>query len=95
MDHELKKQIEAEVKKGISAYLQASGFSDRKLTDTPLDALQVVPRKYVNISSNLSARPASVAATLGQRFYATDIAVPLVFDGTNWRNGIGSIIATN
>ena len=34
-------------------------------------------------------------AITGQQYYATDVNIPLFFDGANWRNGVGSIIASN
>ena len=68
---------------------------NKKIGDTPTDNLQLVPRKYVNLNGNLVNRPASVIAQIGQQYYATDINIPLFYDGTNWRNGIGSIIASN
>lgn len=68
---------------------------DKKIGDTPTDNLQLVPRKYVNLNGTLSNRPASVLAVIGQQYYATDINVPLFYDGTKWRNGVGSVIASN
>lgn len=70
-------------------------FSNRRIGDTPTDNLQLVPRKYVNLNGTLALRPASVLAIVGQKYYATDINVPLFYDGTKWRNGVGSIIASN
>lgn len=71
----------------------------KRIGDTPTDNLQLVPRKYVNLNGTLALRPASVLAVTGQQYYATDINVPLFFDGAtptgHWRNGVGSIIASN
>lgn len=71
----------------------------KRIGDTPTDALQLVPRKYVNLNGTLALRPASVLAVTGQQYYATDINVPLFFDGAtptgHWRNGVGSILASN
>lgn len=74
----------------IKRYLQTGGFTDRKLTDTPTDDYQVVNRKYVNSHGLLAARPTAVT---GQRYFATDTGIPMVYDGSSWRNGVGSIVA--
>ena len=77
-------------------HLLASGlFVSRKITDTPTDSLQVVNRKYVNMNGTVASRPNSSVATIGQSFYATDTNIPMTFDGTNWRNGVGSVVALN
>lgn len=67
----------------------------KKIGDTPTDNLQLVPRKYVNLNGTLANRPASILAQIGQQYYATDINVPLFYDGAKWRNGVGSILASN
>lgn len=85
---------EEETKKLIKQELKSS-FAQKRVGDTPTDALQLVNRKYVNLNGTLANRPASVLAILGQQYYATDINIPLFYDGTKWRNGIGSVIASN
>ena len=67
----------------------------KKIGDTPTDNLQLVPRKYVNLNGTVANRPASVLAQIGQQYYATDINVPLFYDGKVWRNGVGSVLASN
>ena len=75
---------------------KSSSFTNRQLGDTPNDALQFSPRKYVNLSGTVAQRPASVAASLGQQYFATDLNKPLFFDGNNhWRDATSSIIASN
>lgn len=93
MDKELEKQIDERIKKVIPVYLKTAGFIDRKLADTPTDDLMVTPRRYVNLSSNLGARPIASVATTGQFFFDTTNNQSMWFDGTNWRNGVGSVIA--
>lgn len=81
----------------ISKQILSKDFGKR-IGDTPTDNLQLVPRKYVNLNGTLALRPASVLAVTGQKYYATDINIPLFYDGGtpgHWRNGIGSIIASN
>jgi len=68
----------------------------KRVGDTPNDALQLTPKKYVNAFGSVAGRPASVAASVGQQFFATDLGYPIFF-GTNnaWVNSAGSIIASN
>lgn len=89
MNQEDKKEVE-----NIAKQILNKSFSKR-IGDTPTDALQLVNRKYVTLNGTLALRPASVLAIVGQQYYATDINTPLFYDGTRWRNGIGSIIASN
>lgn len=57
LDDKLNKAIDERIAKVVPVYLQSSAFVDRKLTDTPTDALQVTPKKYVD------AQVSSVATT--------------------------------
>lgn len=79
--------------KVVGEYLKTSAFTGRKLTDTPTDALQVVNRRYVNLNGTVATRPTSSVATVGQHYFATDTFIPMVFDGSSWRNGVGSVVA--
>lgn len=92
-DTQFKKTIGEEAVKAVKQYLQASAFTDRKLTDTPTDANQVVPRKYVTANGSVAGRPTSSVATVGQFFLATDTGMPMWFTSAGWRNGSGSIVA--
>ena len=47
-DTGLLKTIDNRVFHIIPSFLKGRGFTDRKLTDTPTDDLQVVPKKYVD-----------------------------------------------
>lgn len=89
MNTEDKREVEK-----IAKQILNKSFSKR-IGDTPTDSLQLVNRKYVTLNGTLALRPASVLAVVGQSYYATDINVPLSYDGTRWRNGVGSIIASN
>ena len=96
MDEEkIKNVVNKMIDERIKKQLQSNLFSSRKLTDTPTDDLMLVNRRYTNLNGTIATRPASVAAIVGQSYYATDIAMPVVYDGTNWRNGVGSIVAIN
>lgn len=90
---EIQKIIDERIKLVVPQILQGSGFTDRKLTDTPTDANSVVPRKYVNMNGSVASRPTSSVATVGQFYLSTDTNIPSWYTTTGWRNGIGSIIA--
>ena len=68
-----------------------AGFGER-VGDTPTDALQLVPRKYVNMYGSIAGLPA--ASVIGQQYFATDLGRPLFRrqDG-KWVDGAGSINA--
>lgn len=93
-NEQLKKLIDEQVGKIIKDYMKSSAFTDRKLTDTPTDALSVVNRKYVNLNGVVASRPNSSVATVGQRYFATDTKIPMTYDTTGWVNGSGSIVAS-
>lgn len=84
--NEIKKMIDLASKRDYS----------KRIGDTPTDALQLTPRKYVNLYGSVVGRPASVAATVGQQFFATDLGFPIYF-GTNnaWVDSTGSVVAFN
>lgn len=85
--------FEDKVKKVVAVYLKTEGFKIRKITDTPTDDLQVVPRKYVNLYGTTSQRPTSSVASRGQQFFDTTIGRPVYFNPNSsvWTDGAGSI----
>ena len=87
MDTESLKRL---IRETLREELKSGLFTARKLTDTPTDDLQVVNRKYTNL--NGTTRPTSSVAVLGQRFFDTSVKTLITWDGTTWRNGVGSII---
>lgn len=91
MDNQQKREVQLIV----NEYLKTSAFTTRKLTDTPTDDLQVVPRKYVNLNGLVANRPKSSVASVGQSYFATDTAIPMTYSAGGWRNGVGSIVALN
>lgn len=93
MDDELTKKIDERIKKLVPELLTGSTFTQRKLTDMPTDALEVVPRKYVTLNGTVASRPNSSVATIGQPYYATDTGIPMTFSSLGWRNGVGSVVA--
>lgn len=86
-----KKQVQDIIKE----YLGSVGFTDRKLTDTPTDALSVVNRKYVTANGALTARPVSSVATVGQRYFDTTGNRPIWYTTAGWRDATSSIVALN
>lgn len=88
-------ELETKIDERIRAFAQRSGFSARKLTDTPTDDYAVVPRGYVTANGAVTSRPASSVATVGQFFLATDTNIPMWYTAAGWRNGVGSVVALN
>ena len=93
MEDELTKKIDERIKKLVPEILKSSAFSDRKITDTPTDNLSVINRKYLNLNGAVTNRPNSSVAVIGQNYFATDTNIPMRFDGSAWRNGVGSVVA--
>lgn len=89
----LNKLIDERIASRVKEILKGSAFTDRKLTDTPTDALSVVNRKYVNLNGTVVNRPNSSVATNGQSYFATDTNIPMTYSATGWVNGVGSIVA--
>lgn len=79
----------------IQKYMNQTGFSGRKLTDTPTDSLQMVNRKYVTQNGSVAGRPNSSVATIGQFYLDTNSNTPMWKVTAGWANGIGSIVAGN
>lgn len=69
---------------------------DKRVGDTPNDALQLTPRKYVNLYGSVAGRPASVAASIGQQYFNTTVGYPMFFTtNNNWVSATGSVVASN
>lgn len=89
-------QIDDKMKRAIldivQSYLKSSAFTDRKLTDTPTDALQIVNRKYVTNNGNTANRP--TASVIGQPYLDMSLAAgngkPVWFNGTGWIDAAGT-----
>lgn len=78
----------------IRDYNKSGGFSDRKLTDTPTDALAVVNRKYVTNNGPSSNRPTS--SIIGQRYFDTTLASgrgkPIYWNGNGFVDATGTFV---
>ncbi len=63
-------------------------FTQRKLTDTPTDALAVVNRKFVTANGLSAVRP--VSPVVGQFYFDTTVGFPIWWSGANWVNASGT-----
>lgn len=90
MDTELEKKIKELIKTEVPKILKGTGFTDRKVTDTPTDALQVVNRAYV--TNHGTVRP--ISSVVGQPFLDMNLASGrgkiIYWNGTGWIDGTGS-----
>lgn len=88
---EIEKLIEEKFKRLVPDYLESKAFTQRKLSDTPTDNLQVVPRKYVNMNGSIASAP--IGSIIGQQYFASDLGYP-VFKNANsrWANSVGSVV---
>lgn len=88
---EVRKVIRAEATKLYKQMLKTT-FTERKLTDTPTDDLQVVNRKYVNLYGSIASAP--TGSVYGQQYFDTTNGYP-IFKNQNsrWVNSVGSIIS--
>lgn len=85
------KQItEEKVLEIIKGYMKSSAFTDRKLTDTPTDSLQVVNRKYVTLNGTSANRPTS--SILGQYYFDTTLGQPVWWDGVSFVDADGNVV---
>ena len=90
-EEEVKKLIDERIRILIPEYLKTAAFTDRKLTDMPTDALQVVPRKFVTNNGSTAGRP--TGSTVGQPYFDTDLGYPIWKNqNTRWVSGTGSIV---
>lgn len=94
-ERDFERMLDERIRAGIIQFLGQRGFSDRKVTDTPTDALSVVNRKYVNLSGTVANRPTSSVAVMGQRYFATDTNIAMTYNASSsvWANGVGSVVA--
>lgn len=85
-EEQIKKLMEEQIKR----YMKGKGFTDRKLTDTPTDNLQVVNRKYVTNNGVSANRP--IASVVGQSYFDTTISRPIWWNGTNFQDAAGNVV---
>lgn len=82
--------IDERAKKIVENYMKSSGFAERKLTDLPTDALQVVSRRFVTLNGATANRPRG--SVLGQRYFDTDLGIPVFWNGSTFVNSAGVVV---
>ena len=83
-ENDVKKIVQEEIKKFFS-------FTNRKLNDIPVGALEVVNRKYVNMYGSVAGRP--TASVVGQQFFDTTLGYPIFRNSNNaWVSATGSVV---
>lgn len=87
------KKVDERIRKLVPEILKTSAFTDRKLTDMPNDNLAVTSRRYVTLNGTVANRPVASVATIGQHYFSTDTNIPMTWNGTNWVDGVASIVA--
>ena len=92
LDERQRPEVQKMISDALVVYDTSASFQ-RSITDTPHDAYSIVNRRYVTLNGGVASRPRSSVATIGQPYFATDTAIPMTFDGNNWRNGVGSVVA--
>jgi len=91
-DEKFNKAVDERIKKLVPEILRGSAFTMRKITDTPKDDLQVVPRKYVNMYGSIAGRPQ--VSVIGQQYFATDLGYPIFRNSNNaWVSATSSVVA--
>lgn len=83
-------QIKKLIDERIKSHQKGTGFSDRKVTDTPTDSLQVVNRKYVTLNGATASRPTS--SVLGQFYFDTTLGIPVWWNGTAFVDATGGVV---
>ncbi len=93
LNREQKQEVKNMVQEMIKENDSSSSFREARSVPTPTDSYSIVNRRYVTLNGVVADRPRSSVATVGQPYFATDTAIPMTFDGDNWRNGVGSVVA--
>lgn len=89
-----KEELNKIIDERIKQVLKTSAFTDRKPTDTPTDANQTVPRKYVTLNGTSALRP--TASVVGQHYFDTSLASgrgkPVYWNGIGFVDATGSYV---
>lgn len=93
LDREQKQEVQNIVQEMIKENDTSGSFKEARSVPTPIDSYSIVNRRYVTLNGVVADRPRSSVATIGQPYFATDTTIPMTFDGNNWRNGVGSVVA--
>lgn len=84
-EERIKQLIDERIKKVVPL-----GFDQRRITDTPTDALQVVNRRYVTLNGPSASRPTS--SVIGQFYFDTTLGQPIWWGGTSFVDADGNVI---
>ena len=70
---------------------------NKRVGDTPSDALQLIPKKFANLAVLTANRPASVVGTLTRFFFNTTDGLPWWYNPNSsvWVTATGSTVASN
>lgn len=92
---ELNKLVDKRALEVVKKFMESSGFTAHKITDTPGDSLSVVNRKFVTLNGSVASRVSSSVATVGRFYLDTGTNIPMWKVTAGWVNGVGSIVAVN
>ena len=69
----------------------------KRVGDTPNDALQLIPKKYVEFTATTANRPASVTGTMTRFFFNATDNRPWWYSPVTsvWVDSTGSLVASN
>lgn len=87
-DEITKRTIRGIIVSEMKEQMRTGFFTERKLTDTPTDNLQVVNRKYVTANGATGNRPGS--PVVGQFYFDTTLGIPIWYEGPTWVNASGT-----
>ena len=88
IDQALEKRMAEVALKTVQDYNKSSAFTDRKLTDTPSDSLQVVNRKFVTLNGTTALRPPSPVT--GQFYFDSTLGYPIWWNSSAWVKSDGT-----
>lgn len=81
---EIKELIDKEIDRRLS-------FTATKITDSPIDDLSVVNRRYVNKFGSIAGRPQN--SVIGQQYFNTTDGYPIFRNQNNaWVSATGSVV---
>ena len=73
---------------------ELSSFTEKRVGDTPTDAIQLVNRRYVTLNGPSSSRPTS--SVIGQEYFDTTLASgrgkKITWNGTGFVDGNGDYV---
>lgn len=70
---------------------------EKRVGDTPNDALQLIPKKYLGQAFTTDQRPASIKGALTVMFFNSTTGYPWFYNPNSsvWVNGAGSTVGSN